>query len=431
MRIHPALSGFIRLRPGCFKFAYRNDSTNSYLIFFSAGGGMSMRILVLGGCGIQGRTAISDLAHSKDVKEVICADANLDALDLIKDLPGMSKVRPEILNAADPANLADLFGRADVAIDLLPRQYTPQVCQAAIQTGIGVVNTNYGDSIVGLADQAQQAGISIMPECGLDPGIDLIIYGEAGRRFDELHVINSYCGGFPEKSACDNPINYKISWIWEGVLSSTNRSSRAIKKGREVDIPGTSQHDPEFVHSIEFPGLGRLEAIPNGNAVRYTDLLGVTATIKESGRYSLRWPGWSAFWHPLKQLGFLDDKPLAGLPCQVSPIQFLDKLMGPRLQYRDDEKDLVVMLNVFEGLLDGKEQRLISRLLIERDLQTGLMAMSKGVGYTASIVAQMIARGEITDKGILAPARHIPYQTFVDRLAERGILVIEEQAVIG
>jgi saccharopine dehydrogenase-like NADP-dependent oxidoreductase len=342
----------------------------------------------------------------------------------------MSKVKPEVLNAADPDNLADLFGRADAAIDLLPRHYTPQVCQAAIQTGVGVVNTNYAGSISNLADEAHKAGVSIMPECGLDPGIDLIIYGEAGRRFDELHVINSYCGGFPEKSACNNPINYKISWTWEGVLSSTNRGSRSIKNGRVVDIPGASQHDPEFIHSIEFPGLGRLEAIPNGDAVFYTDLLGVTATIKDTGRYSLRWPGWSAFWHPLKQMGFLDGKPLAGLPCEVSPIQFLDKLMGPRLQYRDDEKDLVVMLNVFEGLVDGKQKRLTSRLLIERDLETGLMAMSKGVGYTASIVAQMIAGGEITEKGILAPAMHIPYQPFMERMSERGIVVEEEQEIL-
>ncbi len=389
-----------------------------------------MRILVLGGCGIQGRTAISDLARSEDVKEVICADAKLDALDLIKDLPGMSKVQPEVLNAADPDNLADLFSRADVAIDLLPRHYTPQVCQAAIQTRVGVVNTNYGDPIAGLADQAQKAGISIMPECGLDPGIDLIIYGEAGRRFDELHVINSYCGGFPEKSACNNPINYKISWTWEGVLSSTNRDARAIMDGRAVDIPGVEQHDSRYIHTIEFPGLGQLEAIPNGDAVRYTDLLGVTATIKETGRYSLRWPGWSAFWHPLKQLGLLGDKPVAGLPGEVSPIQFLDKLLGPRLQYRRNEKDLVVMLNDFEGLMDGKQKRLTSRLLIERDLDTGLMAMSKGVGFTASIVAQMIAGGEITEKGILAPAIHIPYLPFMDRLAERGIVVEEEQEIL-
>jgi saccharopine dehydrogenase-like NADP-dependent oxidoreductase len=130
-------------------------------------------------------------------------------------------------------------------------------------------------------------------------------------------------------------------------------------------------------------------------------------------------------------MGFLDDKPVAGLSGDISPIQFLDKLMGPRLQYRNNEKDLVVMLNIFEGLLDGKEQRLVSRLLIERDLQTGLMAMSKGVGYTASIVAQMIAGGEIIEKGILAPAMHIPYQPFIDRLSERGIVVEEEQSIIA
>lgn len=389
-----------------------------------------MRILVLGGCGIQGRTAVYDLARSEKVNEVICADTRLDGLDLIKDFSDMSKVQPVVLNAADLDNLVDLFGRADAAIDLLPRQFTPKVCQAAIKTGVGVVNTNYAGSISNLADQAKKAGVSIMPECGLDPGIDLIIYGEAGRRFDELHVIKSYCGGFPEKSACDNPINYKVSWTWEGVLSSTNRDSRAIIDGQQVVIPGASQHDTEFIHFIDFPGLGQLEAIPNGDAVLYTDLLGVTATIKETGRYSLRWPGWSAFWHPLKQFDFLGEKPVPGLPCEVSPHQFLDKLMGPQLQYKKNEKDLVAMLNIFIGLVEGKKICLTSRLLIERDLDTGLMAMSKGVGFPASIVAQMIAGDEITEKGILAPSVHVPYQPFMDRLAERGIILEEEQEVL-
>jgi lysine 6-dehydrogenase len=390
-----------------------------------------MRILVLGGCGIQGRTAVYDLVRSEEVKEVICADARFDALDLIKGFSDMSKVQPVVLNAADLDNLVDLFRRADVAIDLLPRQFTPKVCQAAIKTGVGVVNTNYAGSISNLGAQAKKAGVSIMPECGLDPGIDLIIYGEAGRRFDELHVIKSYCGGFPEKTACDNPINYKVSWTWEGVLSSTNRDSRAIIDGRLVYIPGASQHDTEFIHFVDFPGLGQLEAIPNGDAVFYTDLLGVTETIRETGRYSLRWPGWSSFWHPLKQLGFLGEKPVPGLPCEISPRQFLDKLMGPQLQYKKNEKDLVAMLNIFEGIAEGKKLRLTSRLLIERDLDTGLMAMSKGVGFPASIVAQMIAGGEITEKGVLAPAVHVPYQPFMDRLAERGIIIEEEQEVLA
>lgn len=390
-----------------------------------------MRILVLGGCGIQGRTAVYDLVRSKKVKEVICADARLDTLDLVKNFSDMAKVHPVLLNAADLDNLVGLFSGADVAIDLLPRQFSPKVCQAAIETGVGVVNTNYASSIRHLTAQAKKAGVSIMPECGLDPGIDLIIYGEAGRRFDELHVIKSYCGGFPEKTACDNPINYKVSWTWEGVLSSTNRDSKTIRDRRLVVIPGARQHDTEFVHFVDFPGLGQLEAIPNGDAVFYTDLIGVTETIIETGRYSLRWPGWSSFWHPLKQLGFLSEKPVPDLPCEISPHQFLDKLMGPQLQYKKNEKDLVAMLNIFEGVSEGKKLRLTWRLLIERDLDTGLMAMSKGVGFPACIVAQMIAGGEITEKGILAPAVHVPYQPFMDRLAKRGIIVEEEQEILA
>jgi len=89
------------------------------------------------------------------------------------------------------------------------------------------------------------------------------------------------------------------------------------------------------------------------------------------------------------------------------------------------------MLNIFEGVSEGKKLRMTSRLLIERDLDTGLMAMSKGVGFPASIVAQMIAGGEIAEKGVLSPAVHVPYQLFMNRLAERGIFIEEEQEVLA
>ncbi|MCP4688487.1 MAG: saccharopine dehydrogenase, partial [Desulfobacterales bacterium] len=154
-----------------------------------------MKILVLGGCGIQGRTAIYDLAQNKEVEEVVCADARLDDLHLIEPFTEMSKVRPQKMDAGAPDSLMALFRRVDAAIDLLPAQFTQTVCRAAIQAGVHVVNTNYAYSIAGLDAQAREAGVTILPESGLDPGIDLIIYGEAGRRFDELHAIHSYCGG--------------------------------------------------------------------------------------------------------------------------------------------------------------------------------------------------------------------------------------------
>ncbi len=389
-----------------------------------------MKVLVLGGCGIQGRTAVYDLARSEGVEEVILADARLENLKAVEKLIDMSRVRPVELDATDPRRLAELMAQADVAIDLLPRFFTEAVCLAAIETGVGVVNTNYAYPILDLDGRAKEAGVTILPECGLDPGIDLVIYGEAKRRFDELNVINSYCGGFPEAAACDNPLNYKISWTWEGVLASTKRDGRAIVDGRTIDIPAAEQHESELVHLIDFPGLGKLEAIPNGDAVFFTDLLGVTPTIKETGRYSLRWPGWCQFWRPLKRLGFLSDEPVPGLPGEVTPHQFMVKLLEPKLQYADDEKDLVAMLNVFEGLAGGRRKRLVSRLLIERDLETGLMAMSMGVGFPASIVAQMIARGEIDQTGVLTPTIHVPYQPFVAELKKRGVLLEEEETVL-
>jgi len=387
-----------------------------------------MRILVLGGCGIQGLTAISDLVRSKDVEAVICADSHFKGLERLKNIIDLSKVEPVTIDADDEASLIRLYQKAVVVIDLLPRQLNETVCQAALKTGVSVVNTNYGYPIARLDDAAKAAGVTIMPECGLDPGIDLIIYGEARRRFDEIHVINSYCGGLPEKSACDNPFNYKISWNWEGVLSSCKRDARAIKNGRIIEISGALQHETDLVHEIDFPGLGTLEAIPNGDAIFFTDQMGVTATIIETGRYSLRWPGWSALWRPLKQLGFLNETPTGGLDGEVSPYQFMVKHLEPLLQYKDNEKDLVVMLNIFEGIAAGKPTRMTTRMIIERDLATGLMAMSKGVGFPASIVAQMIAAGEITAKGVLTPMFDIPYQLFTERLAERGIVIeIEEE----
>ncbi len=326
------------------------------------------------------------------------------------------------------ANLTTLFRRADIVIDLLPRDFGESVYQAAIETKTPVVNTNYAGDLTRFDAEAKAAGIAIMPECGLDPGIDLVMYGDAHRRFDTLTRIDSYCGGFPEKKACTNPISYKVSWTWRGVLGALNRDARVIRGGKIVDIPAARLYDEDQIHPMDFAGLGTFEAYPNGDAVLFTDMLGVTDTIAQTGRYSLRWPGWSAFWRPLKELGFTGTTPVEGIGC--SPFDFLDKLLGPKLTYQADEKDLVAMINIFEGIMDGKKTRLTATMLIERDLDTGIMGMSKGVGYTAAIVARMLAKGEIQDKGVLSPIFHIPVAPFMAALKARGIQINEETMVL-
>jgi saccharopine dehydrogenase-like NADP-dependent oxidoreductase len=389
-----------------------------------------MRIAVLGGLGMQGRAALADLARSRRVREVICADASLKGWEAFAARTDTAKITPVEIDASSRAELIRLLGQGiDAAIDLLPLPLMLNAFEAAIETRVPLVSTNYGKPIHHLHPKAQAAGVRLMPECGLDPGIDLVICGHAVKQFDELHVLNSYCGGFPEKKACTNPLNYKISWNFDMVLRSHKRAAVFIKEGRRIEVPAERQHENEMIHTLEFPGLGKLEAIPNGDAAFYTELLKVGAGIREAGRYSLRWPGWCAFFAAIKRLGMLSDEPLEGIRPPLTPHEFMVKLLEPQLQYAEDEKDLVAMINLFSGLKNGRKKTLTSTLLIERDLSSGLFAMSRGVGCPASMAAQMLAAGEIRGTGVLNPAVDIPHGPFMAGLRERGIVVHETEVV--
>ena len=383
-----------------------------------------MKILVLG-CGIQGKAVLHDLSKSEGVEEVVCADYSPENLGSFKDFLDMKKMSLVKVDASEKTTLVSLMGQGfDVVVDVLPPEFIQTVFEAAIEAGVHLVNTMYAYSVRHLHEAALKKGVTIMPECGLDPGIDLVIYGHGVKELDEVHVLNSYCGGFPEKKACDNPLHYKISWNWDAVLKSQKREAVFIKEGRKVTIPPSRQHDNEMIHELHFPRLGTLEAFPNGNAVFFTDLLGITGTLKETGRYSLRWPGWCAFWAPLVKFRFLGEDRIPR--SDLTPHQFMVRLMEPQLQYKPDEKDLAVMRNIFIGTKNGKNKKITCDLLIERDLKTGLLAMSLGVGCPVSIVAQMIGQGEINKRGILSPMTDIPYEPFIKGLLERGIKIDEK-----
>ena len=384
-----------------------------------------MKVLLLGGCGIQGRAALYDLSRNVSVDHITCADIQPEIVHSFGFLD-TSKIQTTRLDANDQKALeSKMAEKFDVVLDFLPPQCIRTVAEAAIKSGVHLVNTNYAYDILDLDHAAKERGISIIPECGLDPGIDLVIYNYSLKYFDEVFKLNSYCGGIPEKAACDNPLKYKISWNMSALLKSQKRDATLIADSEIIFIPAKDQHENAFIHHIEFPGLGTLEAIPNGDAVYYAKLLKIADTLCETGRYALRWPGWCAFWNPMKKLGFLSDVPIKGLPDEVSPFEMVAKLLEPQLQYNDSEKDLAVMVNTAEGVREAKQQILTCSLMIERDLMTGLMAMSMGVAYPACIAAEMIVRGDITRKGVLSPATDVPCDVFMDQLRKRDIEINE------
>ncbi len=380
-----------------------------------------MKILLLG-AGAQGKATIYDLLQNPNVEELVVVENNPAQLDGFLERLGDTDARKIVVVQADANDKDEMLGlisRADIVIDLLPTVFRKHIAELCIEAGVDLVNTSYQSHIEELANAAAMKGVRIMPEAGLDPGIDLVLAGDAVRSLDKVESFVSACGGIPVKEHCNNPLNYKVSWIFEGVLSALKRPGNLIVDGRVVDIPSGKIFDHGKVLDVD--GLGKLEMTPNGYATTYAGFLGIP-DVKNMGRYTLRWPGHIDFWKKIVDLGLVDDDPVLG----ISPKKYMAKVLEPRLQYEDHEKDLVVLYNEIKGSKDGKQVMIIQKVVDERDLATGFMAMNRTVGFTASIIAQMMLAGKITGKGILNPAKDVPAKEFVAELEKRGIKVDEK-----
>ncbi len=209
---------------------------------------------------MQGRAALVDLDRSDGVSQIVCADVSLESFSAVRQSLRLSdRVVPFALDASSPDALASFLARGfDAAVDLLPMPLMAAAFKAGIAAGVPVVSTNYAHGVRELDEPARRAGVALMPECGLDPGIDLVLCGHAVRQFDAVHLLNSYCGGIPAPEACTNPLNYKISWNWEMVLRSQMRPARFLRGGEVVAVAAEDQHDNPMIHTIPVKGVGEL-----------------------------------------------------------------------------------------------------------------------------------------------------------------------------
>jgi len=385
-----------------------------------------MKILLLG-VGMQGKATLHDLVHHDLVTEIIAADLDIEGLrSHIADKQYGHKVRCEQVNAANPENLNRLIAQgADVIINLLPKPFINTIAQAAIRHGIHMVYTAYiTPEVAGLANEAKAKNITILPEFGLDPGIDLVLLGHAVRSLDTVDDILCYGAGFPEPIASNNPINYKVSWTFEGVMISYRRAGLVIRNGKVVKISDSEMFAPENIHLIDIPGIGVLEAFPNGDALKYADLLGIErSSLQTIGRYAMRWPGHCAFWKTMIDLHLLDSEPVIIDGTAIDRKKYLATVMAPHLQYAADERDVTVVRVDVKGQLNGEQKHLIYQMIDKRDLETGFMSMNRTVGFTASIGALMIGTGQITKRGLLSPINDIPFDPFAQELAARDIQI--------
>ncbi len=396
-----------------------------------------MKVLLLG-VGLQGKAALHDLVQSEKVTELIAADYDIKSLQEFVKTKKYPKVQTEFFDASKQEDIDKLMGqKPDVVIDLLPVTYMDNVAKIAVKHGINLVNTFYLSlAIKELDKKAKNNGIAILPEFGMDPGIDLVLMGEAMRELENVEVINSYGAGIPELEAANNPLKYKVTWTFEGILRSYFRAGRIIKDGKIVEIKENDMYNPKHIHEMDIESIGKLEAIPNGDALKYLNSFGIEEQsekfkqIKHMGRYSMRWSGHCEFWKKMVDLHLLDNEPIDLDGVKINRKKYLAKVIEPHIQLEPEERDLAILLIELVGLKDGKKTRAIYQVIDKRDLKTGFTAMSRTVGFTASIGAQMLGTNQITKKGLLSPVNDIPFDFFKKELEKRNINIMIKHETI-
>ncbi len=399
--------------------------------------------IVILGLGKQGKGALHDLVTNSEAVQIVAADNNPESLSYIKQYSS-DRVTGQTFNANSETGTASVIRDADVVIETLPGHLSLAIGKLAAELGVNLVSSMYYldpgeqdeariqanlDKINRIDRQAKSKGVTILNEFGLDPGIDLVFGAQAVKELDEVHEFYSYAAGLPAHDAASNPLKYKFSWSVIGVMRSYCRPACVIAGGKAVNIDAKELFAPENMHIISIRELGpHLECFPNGNSVRYAEMLGIRGSVKEMGRYTCRWEGHCGFWNTMVKSGFLEEDPIEIEGDSVSPLKFAASVLEnqSQFQYSKREQDLTLIRVDVRGIKAKKRKQVIYQMIDYRDLQTGFTSMQRGVGFTLGLGARLILDRKLTMPGLISPI-DVPFDLVVKELEKHGIKINREE----
>lgn len=404
---------------------------------------MSPKNILLLGLGMQGQAALYDLVQQSEGFHVTVVDSRPDMGGRLARYPS-DRFTSRRIHLSGEADLAELMQEVDVVIEALPAPFSLAAARVAAKSGVHLVNSMYcispqetdpdkiriiKDSMRKIDRDAKANKVSILPEFGMDPGIDLVMAARALSEMEEVSEFYSYGAGFPVPEASDNPLRYKFSWSPIGVMRAYLRPAKIISKGRVIEIAAEEIFSKKNIHHLDLEEVGvPLECYPNGNSVYYADLFGLKGSVQEMGRYACRLPGHCAFWEIMAKSGFLSETPIQVGEIPVSPAQFTAALLASQLrfQYVENEQDMSLIRTDVRGIRKGKRTRLIYQLVDRRDLKTGFTSMQRTVGFTMSLGARLILEGRLNKTGLLSPI-DVPYELLAQGLSGHGIRIIRKE----
>lgn len=435
------------------------------------------RVLILG-AGLVARPLVRYLLDQPDLQVEVASRTVSKAEKLIEDHPrGVAKE----LNLKNEDDVKREVAAADLVISMVPYAFHPRVAEFCIAHKKPMVTTSYvSEPMKKLDGEARKAGVLILNELGLDPGIDhmeaMRVINEVKRNGGEIQNFISFCGGLPAPEANTNPFGYKFSWSPVGVLLAGKNSAQYLLNGKEVFIPSENLFDN--YHFISIEGLGVFEAYPNRNSLPYIELYGIPET-KTMLRGTLRNVGWCETIKKMVQLGLLDQtekdwkgltyqdflRSLIGSPVEknlrqavcdylrldpglaiIRRLEWLGLLsdeplpvekgsaldivaarMSEKLQYGEGERDMIVLQHEFVARYPGSQGEKIISTLVDFGIPGGDSSMARTVGLPAAIGTKLILEGKIKEKGVHIPVLPEIYLPILAELQAMGIAFKEKR----
>lgn len=373
-----------------------------------------LKILVLG-AGRMGLGAVHDLVRQSDVERVTVADAMGSRARQVASVAG-PKAKAVEIDASDAHAAAELMRGHNAVLSCVVYRLNARLAHAAVEAGVNFCDLGGNNDVVAeelrLDAEARRAGINIIPDCGLAPGMVAVLVAHAAGRLDALDAIRIRVGGLPQNPK--PPLDYQLVFSVEGLINEYIEPARIVRDGRIVTVPSMTE-----LEVIEFPQpFGELEAFQTsgGTSTLPDTFLG---SVRELDYKTIRYPGHCARFKTMIDLGLCGSEPVAVDGVSVQPRRLFGELLVRNLPA--DEPDVVLV----RVEVSGGGRTLRYDIINRHDAATGLSAMMRTTAFPASIVALMMARGETTAKGALPQERCIPPDRFMSELAARRINVVE------
>jgi lysine 6-dehydrogenase len=378
-----------------------------------------MKILVLG-AGRMGHGACFDLAHnSLEVEGVTVADSDFEKAQAVVENIKSAKISAIQLDVSDYEKCVSVMRGHDAAISCVNYWYNPELAKAAIETGTNFCdlggNNFVVDAQLALDASAKAANINIIPDCGLAPGMVSILAMHGANRFDETEEIHIRVGGLPQNPK--PPLNYQLVFSVEGLINEYVEKARVIRNGEISEVESMTE-----LEALSFKNFPALEAFQTsgGTSTLPDTFLG---KIKELDYKTIRYAGHCEKFKMMIDLGLCSSKEIVADYVKIKPRKVLGELLQQNLPA--DEPDYVLIRLEFIGMKNGEQKHLRYDIVDKFDERTNLSAMMRTTAFPASIIAQMMARGDVKMRGATPQEKAIDAEKFVAELERRNIKIQE------